>query len=313
MSRSSGVLVQALLGGGLARGRPRWGRRCSAPASTPAGVPAQGPQGEGPVPAAPRAGVHTSRTVIWFWVRVPVLSEQITAAQPRVSTAGSFLTMALRPGHPPHPQGQHDGDDGGQPLGDGGHRQGHGGEEHVQHVPCPGAGPPRTSRRTRTGTGRTGTLEISSIFRWRGVSPCLLSRSRPAMLPHLRVHAGGGDHHGGPAAGDHRAGDHHVRPLGQGGVRRAGRSPAPLCTGTDSPVMADSSVCSPAASQDPPVGGDIVPRLQQEDVPGDQAECVSSRRSTPSRRTRARGAASFSQGLQGLLGVVLLGHGDAPR
>ena len=28
-------------------------------------------------------------------VRVPVLSEQITPAQPRVSTAGSFLTMAL--------------------------------------------------------------------------------------------------------------------------------------------------------------------------------------------------------------------------
>ena len=31
-----------------------------------------------------------------FWVRVPVLSEQMTEAQPRVSTAGSFLTMALR-------------------------------------------------------------------------------------------------------------------------------------------------------------------------------------------------------------------------
>ena len=40
-------------------------------------------------------GVHTCFTVMRFWVRVPVLSEQITPAQPRVSTAGSFFTMAL--------------------------------------------------------------------------------------------------------------------------------------------------------------------------------------------------------------------------
>ena len=39
---------------------------------------------------------HTCCTVILFWVRVPVLSEQITPAQPRVSTAGSFFTMAFR-------------------------------------------------------------------------------------------------------------------------------------------------------------------------------------------------------------------------
>ncbi len=33
--------------------------------------------------------------VIWFWVRVPVLSEQITDALPSVSTAGNFLIMAF--------------------------------------------------------------------------------------------------------------------------------------------------------------------------------------------------------------------------
>lgn len=31
---------------------------------------------------------------IWFVVRVPVLSEQITVVQPRVSTDGSFLQSA---------------------------------------------------------------------------------------------------------------------------------------------------------------------------------------------------------------------------
>ncbi len=34
-------------------------------------------------------------TVIAFWVRVPVLSEQITVVQPRVSTAGNFLIIAF--------------------------------------------------------------------------------------------------------------------------------------------------------------------------------------------------------------------------
>ncbi len=36
-----------------------------------------------------------STTVILFWVRVPVLSEQMTWVQPRVSTAVSFLITAL--------------------------------------------------------------------------------------------------------------------------------------------------------------------------------------------------------------------------
>lgn len=34
-------------------------------------------------------------TVISFYVSVPVLSEHITVVQPRVSTAGSFLTNAF--------------------------------------------------------------------------------------------------------------------------------------------------------------------------------------------------------------------------
>ena len=52
----------------------------------------------------PPAGIHTSCTVIRFWVRVPVLSEQITPAHPKVSTAGSFLTMAPRAAIRPTPR-----------------------------------------------------------------------------------------------------------------------------------------------------------------------------------------------------------------
>ena len=39
--------------------------------------------------------VNIFLTVILFCVRVPVLSEQITDALPKVSTAGSFFTMAF--------------------------------------------------------------------------------------------------------------------------------------------------------------------------------------------------------------------------
>ena len=45
---------------------------------------------------SPWEGVQMSTTVILFWVKVPVLSEQITPAHPKVSTAGSFFTMARR-------------------------------------------------------------------------------------------------------------------------------------------------------------------------------------------------------------------------
>lgn len=37
----------------------------------------------------------TLQTDIWLVVRVPVLSEQMTEVQPRVSTEGKLLTMAF--------------------------------------------------------------------------------------------------------------------------------------------------------------------------------------------------------------------------
>ena len=53
------------------------------------GVGAQAAHGEDSR-TGPRPGASTTWvTVILFWVRVPVLSEQMTPAQPRVSTAGA--------------------------------------------------------------------------------------------------------------------------------------------------------------------------------------------------------------------------------
>jgi len=41
--------------------------------------------------------MSNSRAVIWFRVRVPVLSEQMAEVDPSVSTAGKRLMIALRP------------------------------------------------------------------------------------------------------------------------------------------------------------------------------------------------------------------------
>src|SRR3970282_441068 len=43
-----------------------------------------------------RSSTHNCTTVIWFWVRVPVLSEQMTLAAPRVSTEASRRMRACR-------------------------------------------------------------------------------------------------------------------------------------------------------------------------------------------------------------------------
>jgi hypothetical protein len=68
------------------------------------GVPSTPPSsGSYVVPATPSVrsvlpppGTTSSEAAIWFVVRVPVLSEQMTVVQPSVSTLGSRRTIALR-------------------------------------------------------------------------------------------------------------------------------------------------------------------------------------------------------------------------
>lgn len=61
-----------------------------------------------PWPAAKSPLTAMWVTVIWFRVRVPVLSLQITVALPRVSTAGSLRIRAFL-GHTLHAQRHNDG------------------------------------------------------------------------------------------------------------------------------------------------------------------------------------------------------------
>ena len=69
-----------------------------------------------------------------FSVRVPVLSEQITVTEPRVSTAGSLRIEGPPPEHPLGAKGESYGHHRRQPLGHGGDRQAHGGKEHDLQV-----------------------------------------------------------------------------------------------------------------------------------------------------------------------------------
>ena len=79
-------------------------------------------------------GVTTFSIVISFFVSVPVLSEQTTDAEPSVSTDDSRFTIARWRGHALHAEGEHDRQDGRQPLRHGGDRQRHADEQHVDEV-----------------------------------------------------------------------------------------------------------------------------------------------------------------------------------
>ncbi len=77
---------------------PARSRSSSGPGSTTSPPERKRPKGSYPAPSTviSPAGVQTRSTVIWFSVRVPVLSVQITVVSPSVSTDESRRTSALR-------------------------------------------------------------------------------------------------------------------------------------------------------------------------------------------------------------------------
>ena len=66
--------------------------------TTSGGVQCTSATGSYPRPSmtARPPGIQTSTTIIWFWVRVPVLSVQMNVVEPSVSTASRCRTRALR-------------------------------------------------------------------------------------------------------------------------------------------------------------------------------------------------------------------------
>jgi len=73
-------------------------------------------------------------TVILFWVKVPVLSEQMTVTDPRVSTAGSLRISALRRTIRWAPMGERERLHGWQPFRDDRDRDCDGDDQHLGQV-----------------------------------------------------------------------------------------------------------------------------------------------------------------------------------
>ena len=231
--------------------------------------------------------LQTSTTVILFWVRVPVLSEQMTPAQPRVSTAGRRLTMALRRTIRCTPRARTMVTMAGSPSGMAATAR----ETAVRNMssrsfPWRSPTPNMTAQTHRHRKERL--LEISPIFRWRGVSPSPSSRSIPAMRPiSVRIPVSVTTQTPRPPVTTVPERTMFFR--SPRAVSR-GRGPqAAFSAGTGSPVMADSSVRSPAHSSTRPSAGTRSPASRWMMSPGTSL-AASTRQSCPSRTARAMGA-----------------------
>ena len=271
------------------------------------GIGAQGSDGEGqgPLAAPGRPHVHHGHAVLGE--RACLVRADHPGA-PQGLHGGQALDDGPPPGHAGHPQGQHNGDDGGQPLGDGGHRQGDGGEKHVQHGPPLEQPHPEHHRAHAQADEGQGLGDLRHLLLEGGLS-LSLPQQQPGNAAHLGVHAGAGDHAHRPPPGDDGGREHHIVPLRQGGVLRQGGQ-QPLGHGDGLAGHGALIGLEGGGLQNPGVGGHQVPRLQMDDVAGHQPVGLQPLK-RPVPHHLGQGGRHLPQGLQGLLGAVLLGDGDA--
>ena len=127
-------------------------------------------------------------------------------------------------------------------------------------------------------------------------------------MAHLRLHAGGGDDAPPPSGGDDGAGEDHIFPVPQPGPRRQGAARL-LGHGEGLPGHGRLVGGEPGGGEDPGVSGDQVSGLQTDEIPGDQlAGLHPAGPALPD--DVGHGGGEVPEGLQRLLGVVLLGEGD---
>ena len=124
-------------------------------------------------------------------------------------------------------------------------------------------------------------------------------------LAHLRVHAGGGDHHAAPAVGHGGAHIGHVAAVAQGHL--AGKGLRGLGGGDAFAGEGGLLNLQGGTGQQPSVGGDRVPGLQQDDIAGYQAAALQLRDGAVP-QDLAGGGGHGLQSLDGGLGLALLDH-----
>ena len=189
----------------------------------------------------PPGSSHSCWTVMRFWVRVPVLSEQMTPAQPRVSTAGSFFTIAPLLAMRPTPRASTMVTMAGRPSGMAATAR----ETAVRNISsiCFPWRRPNPNITAHTHRHRKDSFwEISAILAWRGVVPSSWSESIPAMWP-IWLSPPVAQTTAVPLPAVTRVPERTMltqSPRGASGARMRSGS---FSTGADSPVMALSSVC----------------------------------------------------------------------
>ena len=227
---------------------------------------------------------HTCCTVILFWVRVPVLSEQTTPAQPRVSTAGSFFTMAFRPASRWMPRARTMVTMAGRPSGMAATAR----ETAVRNIsssPFPWNSPTPNITAHTARHRKDRDLDISPIRRWSGVSPSPLSRSRPAICP-IWVPIPVATTRAVPRPAVISVPEMSMFTRSPKGVSSGRWSATSFSTGTDSPVMADSSAWRRLHSKIRASAGTWSPASRRITSPGTRAAAATFLR-TPSRSTAA--------------------------
>ena len=197
----------------------------------------------------------------------------------------------------------------GQALGNGGHRQGHGHHEGLQdagqgEVPGHDQVKHEDEHADAQHQPGQGLAQLGQLLLQRRL--LLLRPGQDAGdLAHLRVHAGGGDHHAAPAVGHGGAHIGHVAAVAQGHL--AGKGLRGLGGGDAFAGEGGLLNLQGGTGQQPSVGGDRVPGLQQDDIAGYQAAALQLRDGAAP-QDLAGGGGHGLQSLDGGLGLALLDH-----
>ena len=218
------------------------------------------------------------------------MSEQITPAHPRVSTAGSFFTMAPRAAIRPTPRASTMVTMAGRPSG----MAATASDTAVRNIssirfPWIKPTPNMTAHTDRHRKDRV--REISPIFCWRGVSVPSSPRSSPAMCP-IWVSIPVAHTRAVPRPAVMRVPEMTMLVQSPRGAPSARASAGAFSTGMDSPVMADSSAWMRLHSRIRASAGTRSPASRRITSPG-TSWAAGSFTGRPPRRTVAWGADSL--------------------
>ena len=216
-------------------------------------------------------GIHHRHPVLGQRARL-VGADDLGAAQ--CLHGGEPTDDGLPPGHIGDADGQHHRDHGGEALGDGGHRQGHRRHKGIQNDPeGKSPGPEDLHGEDEGADGQhqpgEGAGELAQFSLEGGLSLLRVGKG-VGDLAHLGIHPRGGKDGFAPAIDHHGTHVDHVFPIPQGDIRGSlgqGDGVGGLADGEGLTGEGGLLGFQTGTFDEPPVGGDGVPGLQQYHVP----------------------------------------------